>query len=588
MSRQLGFTYKMVCSGIQWCSQELGKMSFLNIAGKKMDNSSFKGTGKLLALLIICSVLIVGMHGFSFAQDQSVTLRWAPSLSNGVVGYNLYRSQTSGSGYQKINSQLIAGTSFKDETLQPGIEYFYVCRAVTVEGTESNNSNEASYVLEDLNTPPEIADDSIQTNEDTAVDISPLGNDYDSDGDFLEIIGLTQPQKGTAVLSSTTKIRYTPNPDYNGQDSFSYTAADPGGKQGTGTISIQVTAVNDPPKAFDDVLATDEDTAAEINLLGNDTDPDNDVLTLAIIQNPANGSVTLLSGGSCRYVPSANFSGTDLFTYRVSDSSASSTASVRVTVSPVNDSPVASDDSFTTNENTNGIIYILGNDYDPEGDALTPAIITQPSAGSAVLQADGSILYTPQPGYSGSDYFTYSVTDSGGKNDSAAVSITVAPLAVGFRAVIDSLVVSEDSQITLNLLSNDQNPENLELSLALQSLPQYGQAQLSQDGVLTYIPNADFYGSETLTYSLTDPDGNTSIASVSIEVSPVNDPPLAIGEAVSTAEDEPVTIELLLNDSDIDNDPLSASLRSAPQHGNVTISPAGRAVFTPDKNYFGE
>lgn len=552
-----------------------------------MDTKSFKGTGKLLALLVICSALLLGGHGFLYAEDQSVTLQWQPSLSNGVVGYNLYRSQNSGSGYEKINSQIIAATSFTDETLQPGTEYFYVCRAVTIEGIESTNSNEASYILEDLNTPPEVADDTVQTDEDTWVDISPLGNDYDSDGDFLEIIGLTQPQQGTAVLISTTEIRYTPDPDFFGQDTFSYTATDPGGKQGTGTVSVQVIAVNDPPQAFDDVLVTDEDTAAEISPLENDTDPDNETLTLTILQNPANGNVEMLAGGSCRYVPSSNFSGTDIFTYRVSDGSASSTASVRITVNPVNDSPVASDDLFTTNENTSGTIHILGNDYDAEGDALTPVILTQPTAGSAAIQADGSVLYTPQPGYSGSDHFTYSVTDSGGLSDSASVSVIIAPIAVAFSAVADSLAVSEDSQITLNLLSNDQNPESLSLTLALQSLPLYGQAQLSQDGILTYIPNADFYGSENLTYSLTDGEGNTSIASVSIEVTPVNDPPLAIGEAVSTKEDEPITIELLLNDSDMDNDPLAASLRSAPGNGTVTILPSGRAVYTPDGNFFG-
>jgi hypothetical protein len=568
-------------------SGTLKSVLFEHQQDKKMDTSSFKGTGKLLALLIICAVLLAASQGFSLAEDQSVTLQWQPSLSNGVVGYNLYRSQTPGSGYQKINSQLIAGTQFTDGNIQPGVEYYYVCRAVTIEGVESVNSNEAIYILEDLNTPPEVADDTVQTDEDTWVDISPLGNDYDSDGDFLEIIGLTQPQQGTAVLSSTTEIRYTPYPDFYGQDSFSYTVTDPGGKESTGSISVQVIAVNDPPQAYDDVLVTDEDTAAEVNLLSNDTDPDNEVLTLVIMQNPANGNVEVLSGGTCIYVPSSNFSGTDTFTYRVSDSSASSTASVSVTVNPVNDSPVASDDSFITNENANGVIQILVNDYDPEGDPLTPVILNQPASGSAVIQADGSVLYTPQPGYSGSDYFTYSVTDSEGKYDSASVSVVISPLAVAFSAVTDSLVVSEDSQVTLNLLSNDQNPENLALTMALQSLPLHGQAQLSQDGLLTYIPNADFYGNENLTYSLTDGEGNTSIASVSIEVSPVNDPPVALGEAASTAEDEPVTIELLLNDSDIDNDPLSASLRSAPKHGTVTILPPGRAVFTPDKNFFG-
>ena len=121
-----------------------------------------------MGLLIISGVLLMAGIGTSYAGDQSVTLQWQPSLSNGVVGYNIYRSQTPGSGYQKINSQLIAGTQFKDETIQPGVDYYYVCRAVTIEGVESINSNEANYLLEDLNAAPEVADDSAQTSVKTA------------------------------------------------------------------------------------------------------------------------------------------------------------------------------------------------------------------------------------------------------------------------------------------------------------------------------------------------------------------------------------------------------------------------------------
>ena len=332
-----------------------------------------------MRLLLISSVLMAAGIGTSYAEDESVTLQWQPSLSNGVVGYNIYRSQTSGSGYQKINSQLIAGTQFTDENILPGVDYYYVCRAVTIEGVESINSNEANYLLEDLNAAPEAADDTAQTNEDSWVDISPLGNDYDSDGDFLEIVSLTQPSHGTAEINSTSEIRYTPNPDFYGQDTFTYTAADPGGQESTGEVTVQVAAVNDPPQAANDVIATNEDTAKELNVLANDTDPDGDVLTVTLVQNPAHGNVQILSGGVCRYTPSSDFSGSDLFTYQISDSSASSSATVNVTVAAVNDKPVAANDSFTTTQDTNASFSILANDSDPEGDVLNLAILTQPA-----------------------------------------------------------------------------------------------------------------------------------------------------------------------------------------------------------------
>ncbi|MFH1964459.1 MAG: Ig-like domain-containing protein [Acidobacteriota bacterium] len=553
-----------------------------------MITNTLRGSGKLLALLLISSVSLVGYTGFSFAEDLSVTLQWKPSLSNGVVLYNLYRSQNSGSGYQIINSQPIAGTNHTDETIQPGIDYYYVCRAVTLEGTESINSNEAFYFLESQNAAPDAENDTVQTEEDNWVDITPLSNDYDDDGDFLEITALTQPLNGTAVITSPSDIRYTPNPDFYGQDTFTYTVTDSEGNTAIASVNISISPVNDPPLAVDDFILTNEDTAAELNLLANDTDPDNETLSLEILKSAASGNVEILPGGWCRYTPSLNFSGTDFFTYRISDSSsASSTATVDVTVEPVNDSPVAVDDSFTTIKGTSMSLRLLVNDTDPEGDSLILTILTQPANGSVTVQADGSVLYAPLPEFIGSDYFTYSVTDSGGEHDSASVFVTVAPMAVGFRAVADALVTTEDSPVTLNILNNDENPDNFLLNLTVQSSPLYGQAEINQDGDLTYIPNADFNGTDSLTYSLTDAEGNTSIASVNISISPVNDPPIAVKDSASTSEDESVTLQLLANDSDIDNDELSASLRSTPANGMVTVSLTGEAVYSPDKNFFG-
>lgn len=553
-----------------------------------MITNTLRESGKLVALLLISTVLLVGYTGFSHAEDLSVTLQWEPSLSNGVVGYNLYRSQSSGSDYQRINSQPIAGTNYTDETIQPGVDYYYVCRAVTMDGTESVDSNEAFYILGDPNTAPDPVNDTLQTDEDSWLDITPLSNDYDADGDLLEITALTQPRNGTAVITSPSDIRYTPNPDFYGQDTFTYTITDTEGNTGIAYINISINPVNDPPLAVDDFILTNEDTAAELNLLANDIDPDNETLSLEILENAASGNVEILPGGGCRYTPSLNFSGIDFFTYRISDSSsASSTATVDVTIEPVNDSPVAVDDSFTTIEGASMSLRLLVNDNDPEGDSLILSILTQPANGTVAVQADGSVLYTPLPEFSGSDYFTYSVADSGGEYDSASVAVTVAPIAVGFRAVADALVTNEDSPVTLNILGNDENPDNFLLDLAVQSPPLYGQAEINQDGGLTYIPNADFNGTDNLTYSLTDTEGNTSIASVNISISPVNDPPKAVDDSASTTEDEPATLQLLANDIDIENDELSASLGSTPANGMATISLTGEAVYTPDKNFFG-
>ena len=545
-------------------------------------------TEKLSALVLIGTLLMLISTGISLAEPQSVTLQWQPSLSNGVVGYNLYRSQVQGSGYQKINSQLIAATSFTDNNVEPGVNYYYVCRAVTADGVESDNSNEASYYLEDTNTAPEAFPDTIQLDEDTWMDIDPLGNDYDDDGDPLEISSLTQPQNGTAALISSSEVRYTPDPDFNGQDTFTYTVADPGGKEDIGDITVSVTPVNDGLIAVDDTVSINEDTPSNIDILANDIDPDNEDLTVELVDLPSNGNVEMLSGGICRYTPSPDYFGTDSFSYQITDSENNSdTAQVGVTINSVVDGPNAFNDSFTTAEDSAMALAVLVNDSNPDGSPLTVSIMTQPSNGSAAVQADGTVLYTPAPDFFGTDYFTYSVADHLGLNDSAAVTVTVAPISEAFSASSDYLSISEDSPGMLNLLTNDDNPDNVSLTISIQSPPLHGQVELDQDGGLTYTPEADYSGSDSITYSLTDQDGNTSVATIDISISPVNDPPSAFGETVSTAEDEQINLQLLLNDFDLDNDQLTAYLRSAPHSGTVVISMSGDAVYTPGENFFG-
>ena len=186
-------------------------------------NTRKNKTKRTLPILLIFSIVMLALSGgFSLSADASVTLQWEPSLSNGVIGYNMYRSATPGSGYQRVNSAPIAGTTFTDDSVSPGNSYYYICRAVTVDGTESVDSNEAEYYVEDPNAAPEAYDDTVQVSEDSWVDINPLANDYDADGDFLEIVSLTQPLHGTAEITGTSEIRYTPDEDFFGQATFTY------------------------------------------------------------------------------------------------------------------------------------------------------------------------------------------------------------------------------------------------------------------------------------------------------------------------------------------------------------------------------
>ena len=185
------------------------------------------------------------------------------------------------------------------------------------------------------------------------------------------------------------------------------------------TVTITVTAVNDAPVAVADSYATDEDTPLTVaapGVLGNDTDVDGDPLTALVVTQPANGTLALNATGSFTYTPNANFNGSDSFTYKANDGTAdSNVATVTITVSAVNDAPVAVADSYATTEDTPLTVAapgVLGNDTDADGDPLTAVVVTAPDqrhAGAATPTA--RFTYTPNANFNGSDSFTYKAND---------------------------------------------------------------------------------------------------------------------------------------------------------------------------------
>ena len=194
---------------------------------------------------------------------------------------------------------------------------------------------------------------------------------------------------------------------------------------------------NVPPVAATDSAQTNEDTSVEIAVLVNDSDANGDTLSVISVTQPANGTVTINAQKTAVvYSPNANFSGSNSFTYTASDGRGGrSTASVTVTVDPVNDAPVATDRAVTTPTNT--AVQILLTASDPDGDALIYTIVTQPANGSLSNGTGASRTYTPAQGYAGPDSFTFSATDAGGQpSNTATVSIAVVsgPLNTGLQS----------------------------------------------------------------------------------------------------------------------------------------------------------
>ncbi|HEX9696363.1 MAG TPA: cadherin-like domain-containing protein, partial [Actinomycetota bacterium] len=211
------------------------------------------------------------------------------------------------------------------------------------------------------------------------------------------------------------------------------------------TLTGYKAVFNEPPVASDDAYATDEDVALNVpapGVLANDTDPDGDPLTAAVVSGPANGTLTLNADGSFTYTPAANFNGSDSFTYVANDGTEdSNVATVSLTVNAVNDAPVAVADAYATDEDVALNVPapgVLANDSDAEGDSLTAALVSGPANGTLTLNADGSFSYAPAVNFNGPDSFTYKANDGTADSNVATVSLTV-------NAVNDAPVAAADS-----------------------------------------------------------------------------------------------------------------------------------------------
>ncbi|MEM1255078.1 MAG: tandem-95 repeat protein [Cyanobacteria bacterium P01_H01_bin.21] len=197
------------------------------------------------------------------------------------------------------------------------------------------------------------------------------------------------------------------------------------------SITTPPTPTNTPPVAGDDSGTVDEDAQITLNVLANDTDADNDSLSLVSVLPGSNGT-TAIVGNQVLYTPNADFNGTDSFSYTVSDGNdGTDTATVNITVNPVDDAPVvtntapvANDDTVTTDQDTAVQVQVLTNDSDAENDGLT-IVSTSDATNGTTLINNNQILYTPNTGFTGTDFFTYEINDGNGGTDTATVNVTV-------------------------------------------------------------------------------------------------------------------------------------------------------------------
>ena len=369
------------------------------------------------------------------------------------------------------------------------------------------------------------------------------------------------------------------------------------------SVSVLLNISNSAPVARDDEYAINEDGAItvavpEAGVLGNDSDPDGDSLAAALVSAPAHGTLNLHADGTFTYSPEANFSGIDTFTYRASDGAVTSNvATVSITVRPVNDPPRASNDEYATDEDVPLAVPaagVLGNDTDPDGDPLTTyPLVSGPAHGRLHLNADGSFTYTPDPDFSGTDSFTYLASDGDMFSNGATVTITVRPVNDPPRARDDSFETNEDVPLEVGVpgvLDNDADVDPDALSAVLVSDPAHGTLNLEADGSFSYTPAENYSGEDSFTYEAGDGSAVSDVATVSIAVRPVNDPPVPRDDAYETDEDTLLDVPapgVVGNDTDQDGDPVTVAGITPPAHGQLSIDADGAFRYRPDPDFAG-
>jgi large repetitive protein len=406
-----------------------------------------------------------------------------------------------------------------------------------------------------------------------------LANDADVDGDPLSAALVTGPQHGAVTLNGDGTFAYTPAPNYNGADSFTYKANDGAADSNVATVSITVNPVNDAPVAANDHFTVNEDQTLAVaapGVLANDTDVDGDALKAILIDPPSFGALTLNADGSFTFTPPANVYGTTAFSYKANDGQADSArAFVFITINPVNDRPVATADSYVTNEDaplTVAAPGVLANDFDIDSPTLTAVLVSGPSHGAVTLNADGSFVYTPVADYYGSDVFTYKAND--GQLDSAptTVAITVNPVNDAPVARNDAYSTNQGSALTIaapGVLANDSDVDSPILSALVVANPSNGALTLNADGSFTYTPVATFSGVDSFTYKASDGQASSAPATVTITVNPVDKPPIAQTSPVTVTEDGSATITLGGSDDRTPAASLIFKISSLPSRGVV-------------------
>ncbi len=415
---------------------------------------------------------------------------------------------------------------------------------------------------DDTNRPPVPGADVTLTNLDTAVQVLPLGNDFDPDGDGFGVVAVYEPAHGTITGFGSTHFDYQPDSGFSGTDTVSYELRDSHGLLAIGQVTVWVdtgASADHNPRADVDYFVVSQGSSVGFtvaDLLANDRDPQGQQLSVIAVSQPStDGVLTGTLAGGFTYSPSgeAGFAGTDHdLAYLVVDPDghvARETIRIRILAADdTNRPPVPGADVTLTNLGTAVQVLPLGNDFDPDGDGFGVVAVYEPAHGTITGFGSTHFDYQPDSGFSGTDTVSYELRDSHGLLAIGQVTVWVdtgASADHNPRADVDYFVVSQGSSVgftVADLLANDRDPQGQQLSVVAVSQP-------STDGVLTgtlaggftYSPSgeAGFAGTDhDLAYLVVDPDGHVARETIRIRILAADDtnrPPVAVPDIATSS-----------------------------------------------------
>jgi VCBS repeat-containing protein len=413
---------------------------------------------------------------------------------------------------------------------------------VTDAGASTSAAATVSITITVVNDTPVANAQSVTTVEDTPLAITLTGSDTETAAASLSYAVTIQPTKGT-LTGTAPNLTYTPSANTNGTDSFSFTVTDAGAStSAAATVSITITAVNDAPVANAQSVTTPEDASIATTLTGSDAEGSSLTFSLVATNGGAQHGAVTLSGNVATYTPSTNYSGSDSFSFAVHDGTTNSApATVSLTVTGINDSPIAHAQSITLAEDTVATIMLTGTNS--EGGTLTFALVsTNGSATNGTVTLAGNVAtYRPNTNFAGLDAFRFTVTENGVTTSlPATVSLTVTNVNDAPVAVAADIAVAQNKARSFTLTGSDADGDPLTFALVL--APTNGTVVIATNGPATYTPNTNYFGSDTFRFKVNDGRADSAPTAVTLSVSPSGPPQIKAPTSVQVDEDNSTNV----------------------------------------------